>query len=87
MGIKPARAKRPVEQLLKSTRPPIDPSRLANPDAVLTFSEWCRLNTLSERAGRRIIWANGGPKILQLSAHRIGIRVADNRAWQLSRAR
>ena len=56
-------------------------------DQILTFLEWCRLNRISERSGRRIISAPGGPRIIMLTATRIGIRVGDNRRWQESRAR
>ena len=56
-------------------------------DQVLTFLEWCRLNRISERSGRRIISAPGGPRIVRLTQTRIGIRVGDNRRWQESRAR
>jgi hypothetical protein len=56
-------------------------------DQVLTFLEWCRLNRISERTGRRILAAPGRPVITMLTATRVGIRVGDNRAWQLSRAK
>jgi hypothetical protein len=56
-------------------------------DQVLSFVEWCRLNRLSERTGRRILASPGGPQTVQLSPRRVGIRVADNRAWQRARER
>ena len=56
-------------------------------DQVLSFVEWCRLNRLSERTGRRILASPDGPQTMQLSPRRVGIRVADNRAWQQSRER
>jgi hypothetical protein len=56
-------------------------------DKVLTFREWCALNAIGERTGRRIIKSPGGPIVTQLSERRIGIRISDNRAWQASRAR
>ena len=56
-------------------------------DACLTFAEWVALNALSERQGRRILASGQGPAVTQLSEHRIGIRVGDNRAWQESRTR
>jgi hypothetical protein len=56
-------------------------------DRVLTFAEWCSLNKIGQRTGRRIIKSGKGPRVLQLSERRIGIRVADNRRWQASRAR
>ena len=61
----------------------------ANPDdhRVLSFRHWCELNGLSLSTGRRIISAGTGPIITQLSPRRIGITIANNRAWQESRAR
>ena len=56
-------------------------------DQVLTFHEWCALNRISERTGRRILASPGGPQTVQLSPRRVGIRVADNRAWQRARER
>ena len=56
-------------------------------DQVLTFHEWCALNRISERTGRRILASPDGPQTMQLSPRRVGIRVADNRAWQQSRER
>ena len=54
---------------------------------VLTFVEWCRLNRLSERTGRRILDGPNPPTITDLSARRIGITVRNNRLWQASRER
>jgi hypothetical protein len=56
-------------------------------DRVLTFAEWCALNKIGQRTGRRIIRSGAGPVVTQLSARRIGITVANNRAWQASKAR
>jgi hypothetical protein len=56
-------------------------------DAILTFAEWCVLNRISQRQGRRILKAPGGPVIIQLSTKRIGISRRANRAWQAARAR
>jgi hypothetical protein len=60
---------------------------LIDDDRVLTFKEWCALNGFSERTGRRILDAPGGPTITNLSARRIGISVRNNRKWQASRER
>src|SRR5262245_59476951 len=54
---------------------------------VLTFFEWCQLNRFSERTGRRVLNSGSGPVVTQLSERRIGITVANNRAWQASKAR
>jgi hypothetical protein len=56
-------------------------------DQVLTFLEWCRINRISERNGRRILDGPGGPVVTMLSARRIGITVGNNRIWQKSRER
>jgi hypothetical protein len=59
----------------------------SNPNQVLTFFEWCQLNRLSERTGRRILASGKGPDVLELSAYRIGITIDANRRWQASRKR
>jgi predicted DNA-binding transcriptional regulator AlpA len=59
----------------------------ADDDRVLRFAEWCRLNSFSIATGRRIIAAGTGPRIIELSARRVGIRVRDNREWQAKRVR
>ena len=56
-------------------------------DEVLTFAEWCALNKISARTGRRVIGSSGGPIVTQLSARRIGISRGNNRRWQESRKR
>jgi hypothetical protein len=60
-----------------------------NDDEVLTFAEWCKLNKISARTGRRIL---AGPKskrpiITWLSERRMGVTRGNNRRWQESRAR
>ena len=57
-----------------------------NDDQVLDFRQWCSLNGFSKSTGRRII-GRGEVIITQLSPRRIGITVANNAAWQASRAR
>jgi hypothetical protein len=54
---------------------------------VMTFREWCDLNAISVATGKRLIESGNGPKVIQLSVKRIGIRACDNAAWQESRAR
>jgi hypothetical protein len=51
------------------------------------FHEWCRLNRISERTGRRILASGNGPVVTQVSAQRIGVLVKNNARWQASRAR
>lgn len=60
---------------------------LDDADEVFTFKQWCALNKISERTGRRILAAPGGPKVTMLSARRFGISRRDNRAWQEARSR
>lgn len=55
-------------------------------DAVLRIKEWCALNGISERHGRRILASGDGPVITWLSGRRYGITRANNRAWLKSRA-
>jgi hypothetical protein len=54
---------------------------------VLTFFEWCQLNRISTRTGRRILNSGTGPIVTQLSPMRIGVTVANNKLWQASRER
>jgi predicted DNA-binding transcriptional regulator AlpA len=54
---------------------------------VLSFKQWCAINGIGERTGRRILASGTGPAVLQLSAKRIGIRRRDNDAWQETRIR
>jgi len=54
-------------------------------DQVLTFAEWCALNGISPRTGRRILCGPDGPAIVWLSPRRFGIRVGANRQWQQAR--
>jgi hypothetical protein len=63
------------------------PLATSHPNQVLTFFEWCQLNRISARTGRRIINSGAGPVVTQLSPHRIGITVASNAKWQASKAR
>ena len=56
-------------------------------DQVLTFHEWIKLNSISPRNGRRILQCGDGPRVVQLSARRIGITVRANREWQATRER
>ena len=54
-------------------------------DQVLGFVEWCRLNRISERTGRRILEGPDGPRRVQLSPRRFGVTVRANREWQHTR--
>jgi hypothetical protein len=54
---------------------------------VLTFGEWCQLNSFGLRTGRRILRSDNHPVVTQLSARRIGITIAADRAWKATRER
>jgi hypothetical protein len=56
-------------------------------DRVLSFSQWAKLGGISERTGRDIIERGDGPKVVQLSPNRIGIRVCDHREWLAAKTR
>ena len=46
---------------------------------ILTFAEWCDLNSISARTGRRILKAPGGPTVTMLTSRRFGISISANR--------
>jgi predicted DNA-binding transcriptional regulator AlpA len=54
---------------------------------VLTLRECAALNGISMMTLKRRIKAGDGPRILQISPKRIGVRVIDARRWQESRLR
>jgi hypothetical protein len=58
-----------------------------NDNQVLTFFQWCLLNSFSEATGRRVIASGAGPIVTELSPRRFGVTIGNNRAWQQSRAR
>ncbi len=60
-----------------------------DPDEVFTFREWCQLNKISVRTGRRILKLPepDRPAVVRLSANRMGITRRANRRWQESRER
>jgi hypothetical protein len=71
---------------LRRHGPPFD----GGDDQVLTFHEWCAVNRISERTGRRILAGEAGvdpPIVTALSERRIGITRGNNRAWQQRRVR
>jgi hypothetical protein len=73
--------------LLPSKPTAIVPLAALHPDQILTMDEWCCLNRISMRTGRRIIKSGKGPAVTQVSAQRIGILVKDNARWQRARQR
>lgn len=78
---------RAARQPYKRTLVPRAPLSLSFDDQVLTFRQWCQVNGFSERTGRRILAGDDGPVVTQLSPSRVGVTVANNRAWQASKAR
>ncbi|MBR0936699.1 transcriptional regulator [Bradyrhizobium jicamae] len=54
-------------------------------DRIMTFGEWCELNSFSASTGQRLIANGRGPRFIQLSARRKGVTVGENRRWQASR--
>ena len=64
--------------------PPLDPLM---DDRCLTFREWCELNGIGQRTGRRILDGPNPPAVTQLSPRRIAITVRANREWQAQRTR
>jgi hypothetical protein len=64
-----------------------EPFASLHPNQVLTFDEWCALNSISPRTGRRILASGNGPVVTQLARMRIGITVENNARWQAARAR
>jgi hypothetical protein len=54
---------------------------------VMTFREWCELNSISSWTGRRLLQRGDGPKLTHLSDNRIGVREDHNAEWQDRRIR
>jgi len=84
------RPKTPAERAAEQARRDAERARLAqyqNPNQVLTFQQWCLLNTLSKATGKRILDSGAGPIVTELGVRRIGITVGNNSTWQQSRSR
>ena len=79
--------KRGTKTPMKKRASALDGLLTLSDDQVLDFHSWCQLNRISERTGRRILASPDSPQTVQLSQRRVGIRVADNRAWQHARER
>jgi predicted site-specific integrase-resolvase len=71
----------------ESPRHQTDSDRALDDMRVLSIAQWCRLNGFSFDTGKRLIKRGQGPVITQISDRRIGVTVANNRAWQRSRER
>jgi predicted DNA-binding transcriptional regulator AlpA len=57
------------------------------PSRVLTLKQFADLNSLGLRTVKRLIAEGKGPKVLQITDRRVGIREDDAAAWQASRVR
>jgi len=68
---------------IAKTTTTLDPAALK----VLTFREWCKLNSFSIATGKRLMRARKGPKVVRLSERRIGIRMIDHVQWSDQRVR
>jgi hypothetical protein len=54
---------------------------------VITIKQWALMNALSMGTAKRMLRDGRGPKTVQLSSRRIGIRMVDAQAWQEERLR
>ena len=86
---KPSRKHKPISQAEAERRRTQSAQQAARDhrDRVLTFRMWCAVNEFSLATGWRIMKRGEGPRVLQLSTRRIGIRESGNAAWQASRLR
>ena len=56
--------------------------RTRNVDRIFTLDEFAKLNRISTSTLERTIARGEGPKLVQLSLRRLGIRERDGAAWQ-----
>lgn len=52
---------------------------------MLSFDEWCRLNSFSRSTGQRLLRDGKGPRFVRISTRRIGVTIGENRRWLASR--
>jgi predicted DNA-binding transcriptional regulator AlpA len=57
------------------------PSAIVDEHQVLTLDQTAKLANISPATLRRRLDDGSGPKVIRLSARRVGIRVRDFRAW------
>jgi hypothetical protein len=69
----------------KGPPPPTRVQLVTDPDAVLSFKEFCLLINVSVRQGRRILAEPGGPVVTHLSTRLLGITRKNLQAWLESR--
>lgn len=53
---------------------------------VLSFREWCTINSISARTGARILAGPNGPVVTRMGARKIGITRKNNATWQAARS-
>jgi predicted DNA-binding transcriptional regulator AlpA len=75
----PARQRRPG--IGHNAGPPLDDLK------VLTIKQFAAICGISVSSAKKLLWLGQGPKTIQLTKRRVGIRVVDLRKWQESRAR
>ena len=56
-------------------------------ERVYSLPEFARLNNIADRTLLRLIRRGEGPRIMQVSPNRIGIRESEGAEWQASRVR
>jgi hypothetical protein len=56
-------------------------------DRVFTLAEWADAASISQRTARELIASGRGPRVVELSPNRLGIRVCDHREWLAERTR
>ena len=79
-------AERRAEQRRQSD-PTRDPEIELSQHRVLKFADWCLLVGISPATGRRILKSGHGPRVVQLSARRIGIPLRAHVEWLATHAR
>jgi hypothetical protein len=60
-------------------------SDIVDPARVMRFEDWCERKGISVPTGKRILRSGKGPKVVRLSARRIGVTYGDDAAWTEAR--
>jgi predicted DNA-binding transcriptional regulator AlpA len=60
---------------------------LTDQDRVLTMAQWAEAASISPRTARELVASGKGPKVVQLSDNRVGVRLCDHRKWLAERTR
>ena len=59
--------------------------RSRDPNAAMTFRQWCIRNQFSEATGNRILASGDGPDLVWFSANRRGVTFASDDRWKAGR--